>query len=176
MDLFTHVLAAGLVAEGVARVPRERHAPLPASVALAPLTFFLASLSHLALDRVPHFGFVPHLTSVWSDLPHAWLVRPVVGGLLALGFLLALAEGNRALVLVGAAGAIYPDVEKMAHAMWGLPFRLFDGHAAATASYSGGYDHRLLAAAEIAFSLALAVAYRALAARRAASHVPPPPG
>ena len=158
MDLFTHVLAAGLVAEGVARVPRERHLPLPAGVALAPLTFFLACLSHFWLDRLPHFGFVPHLTSVWGALPYAWLVRPVVGGLLALGFLLALAEGNRALVLVAAAGAVYPDVEKMVHAMWGLPFRLFDGHAAATASYSGGYDHRLLAAAEIALSVALAVA------------------
>ncbi|MBK6460083.1 MAG: hypothetical protein IPF92_03620 [Myxococcales bacterium] len=175
MDLFTHVLAAGLVAEGVARVPRERHLPVPATVALGPLTFFLASLSHLALDRIPHFGFVPHLLSVWGALPHAWLVRPVVGGLLALAFLLALGGGNRGIVLVAAAGATYPDVEKMAHAMWGLPYRLFEGHAGATSSYSGGYDHRLLAAAEIAFSLALALAYRALAARRGAHHTTPPP-
>lgn len=181
LDLFTHILAAGLVAEGVARAPRERLAtlpiPVPANVALAPLTFFLSSLSHMALDWVPHFGFVPHLNTVWAALPYAWLVRPVVGGLLALGFLLALAEGNRALVVVASAGAVYPDVEKMVHAMWGLPFRLFDGHATATSSYSGGYDHRLLAGAQLVLSLSMVVAYAALATRRARRRLgatPPP--
>ncbi len=162
MDLFTHVLAAGLIAELITRAPgsARRHRAL-----VVPVAFFAGGLSHLALDAVPHFGFVPHLL-VWGSVPHAWLIRPVLAGLLAMVFVVVHAEGNRSVAASAAVGAIYPDVEKFAHHFWGLPWRLYNAHATATESFSAGLDHRLLASAEIVLSALLAVSTLALAARR----------
>lgn len=127
--------------------------------------FFVGGLSHLALDALPHFGFLPHVV-VWSFLPHAWIVRPVVGGALAMAFVVAKAEKNRSVAFVACAGAIYPDVEKIAHLVWGWRWLLFTSHGTAVTTYTGGFPHKLLAALEIVLSAGLAFAYVRLVRRR----------
>ncbi len=128
--------------------------------------FFGGGVSHLALDALPHFGFLPHVI-VWSFLPHAWIVRPVVGGALAVAFVVAKAEKNRTVALVACAGAIYPDVEKIAHLLWGYRWLLFTSHGTAITTYTGGFPHKLLAGTEIVLSAGLVVAYVRLVAWRA---------
>lgn len=127
--------------------------------------FFGGGLSHLALDALPHFGFLPHVV-VWSFLPHAWIVRPVVGGVLAVAFVVGKAEKNRVFALVACAGAVYPDIEKIAHLMWGYRWLLFTSHGTAITTYTGGFPHKLLAALEIVLSAGLAFAYVRLVRRR----------
>ena len=127
--------------------------------------FFGAGLSHLALDALPHFGFLPHVV-VWSFLPHAWIVRPVVGGALAMAFVVAKAEDCRAVALVACAGAIYPDVEKIAYMMWAYPWLLYTSHGSAITTYTGGYPHKLLAAIEILLSIGLVLGYLRLVRQR----------
>jgi hypothetical protein len=127
--------------------------------------FFGAGLSHLALDAVPHFGFLPHVV-VWSFLPHAWIVRPVVGGTLAMAFVVAKAEKCRTVAFFACAGAIYPDVEKIAYLLWGYPWLLYTSHGTAITTYTGGYPHKVLAAIEILLSVGLAVGYARLVRRR----------
>lgn len=127
--------------------------------------FFGAGLSHLALDAVPHFGFLPHVV-VWSFLPHAWIVRPVVGGALAMAFVVAKAEKCRAIAFVACAGAIFPDVEKIAHLLWGYPWLLYTSHGTAITTYTGGYPHKVLAAIEILLSIGLVLGYLRLVRRR----------
>jgi len=164
VDLFAHVLAGGLVAEGLRRIRWPGRATASKVAVGLGLTgaFFAGALSHLALDRLPHFGFLPHVL-VWSSIPHAWLVRPVVGGMLALAFVMHEARTRPWLPAAASLGAIYPDVEKIAHTELGVPWVLFRAHAEVTATYTGGYPPKVLAAFEIAAAIAMAVAYARLA-------------
>lgn len=129
------------------------------------VTFFLGALSHLALDRLPHFGFLGHV-AVWTSLPYSWLVRPVVGGAIALAFVAYYAKRNLGLAMVACAGAIYPDVEKVLHTEFGLRFVLFRAHADIAATYTAELPLGALAASEIALSVLFVLAYVRLAARR----------
>jgi hypothetical protein len=167
LDLFAHVLAAGLVAEGVARVPVPRKLAVGGAPRFARLcvTFFLGSFSHLALDLSPHFGFLSHI-AVWTSLPHGWIVRPVVGGLVALGFVLLHAGENRLVASFACAGAIYPDVEKLAHTTGVFPWPIFRAHAEVAATYTAGLPIRALAATEIVLSVLFVMAYLRLVAHR----------
>jgi hypothetical protein len=167
LDLFAHVLAAGLVAEGVARVPLPPKLGGGAGLRFARLcaTFFLGSFSHLALDLSPHFGFLSHI-AVWTSLPHGWLVRPVVGGAIALGFVLLHAGKNRVVASFACAGAIYPDVEKIAHTTGVFPWPLFRAHAEVANTYTAGLPIRALAATEILLCVLFVMAYLRLVAHR----------
>ena len=167
LDLFAHVLAAGLVAEGVARVPIPRKLGSGTGPRLGRLciTFFLGSVSHLALDLSPHFGFLAHI-AVWTSLPYGWIVRPIVGGLVALAFVLLHAGQNRLVASFACAGAIYPDVEKLAHTSGFFPWPLFRAHAEVADTYTAGLPIRALAATEILLCVLFVVAYLRLVAHR----------
>jgi len=170
LDLFAHVLAAGLVAEAVARAPRLGRPRGGMRVAAA---VALGAASHLALDAVPHFGFLPHLF-VWTWMPHAWLVRPLVGGLITFLALVLKGGSNWPLVVAACVGAVYPDVEKIAHSELGVPFVLFRGHAEVVTTYTAGLPPKLLAASEIALAALFAALYARLATRREAGARTPP--
>ena len=104
MDLFVHVLAAGLVAEGVARV-RRRGGITPRLGPRLGAALALGAASHLGLDALPHFGFLPSI-AVWTWMPQGWLVRALGGGLLAFGFVIANAGKNWPVVIAACVGAV----------------------------------------------------------------------
>jgi hypothetical protein len=87
----------------------------------------------------------------------------VVGGLGALAFVMHEARTRPWLPAATSLGAIYPDVEKIAHTELGVRWVLFRAHAEVTATYTGGYPPKVLAAVEIAAAVAMAVAYAKLA-------------
>lgn len=166
LDLFAHLLAAGLVAEGLARA-RPHDLSLPTRALRGGAALGLGALSHLALDALPHFGFLPHVYA-WTWMPHGWLVRPIVGGLFAFGFLVAKGRRNLGLVVTACVGATYPDVEKIACTIVELPVVVFRAHAEVTTTYTAGLPPKWLAASEIVLSLLFAVLYARLADARLA--------
>ncbi len=169
MDAIVHALSAGVLVELLLEGERRWRGPLPGGrAALGAAALVLGALSHLALDALPHFNIVPHLSSWMGYLPRHWITRTVIVGAIAGLFVLVNTRerwGTAALAVVGAAS---PDIEKIAHTDAGMDPRylVFRDHGTRASSFDGGYDHRTLAYVEIGMVVFLALLCLALARRR----------
>jgi hypothetical protein len=105
----------------------------------------LGILSHLVLDRLPHYAWIVYLN--WFEpLPFHWLIREALFGVAVALPALYLAGRAWPFVVLGMFGGMYPDVEKVLSVDFHIPrhFILFPWHSTELSSRTGGLPKPLL--------------------------------
>jgi len=106
-------------------------------------------LSHLLLDLLPHCAWIVYL-DWFRSLPYHWLLREGVFGLAVAVPALLFAGKARPFVLLGIAGGVYPDIEKVLALDLHVPdaFILFEWHSKYLSSRTAGLPKPVLIIAE----------------------------
>lgn len=163
MNTPTH-LAAGAMAAQLALVGGGNRCRR--SVMLAGC-FFFGVATHLLLDLVPHYAWIVYLPS-FEGLPFHWLIREAVLGLAVALPLVYCLRARWGCVVLGMAGAVYPDLEKVAYVDAGLPdwAVLFRWHSMALSNRTGSLPSWALILLECVLILAMTLCATKMAQQR----------
>jgi hypothetical protein len=146
----THIACGALLAQLLATSVSRRYA-LRRSVMwfVAFGCVGLGIACHLLLDLLPHYAWIVYL-EWFNALPYHWLLREALFGLVVAVPALILAGRFWPFVMLGIAGGMYPDVEKVLAVDLHVPAALilFDWHSRYLSTRTGGLPMPFLIAFE----------------------------
>ncbi len=168
MNTPTHVISGIWLAQFL-----SNHVPasFPIRKLLLAVTCLVAgAFLHLVLDVMPHYNWIVYLHG-YENLPHHWLFCEAIVALIV--FIPAIYFTRRIwpIALIGAFGALYPDIEKVASCDFNMPerFVIFRHHSLHLSSNDYGIRHDALITGELALiGIFFFAAWRASANARVA--------
>ena len=141
MNTPTHVAAGLLVATLVARQV-QRHSGTQHKwrvMAVSGSACLLGGIvSHFILDAIPHYAWIVYLS--WLPaVPYRWLINEGVFALAVAAPMLYVVRRHWPYAIIGLFGALYPDIEKVAHLTFKMPesLVLFHDHSTHLSKYHG---------------------------------------
>jgi hypothetical protein len=149
MNTPTHIACGACLALAVAYATTGKRDTAVRCAAIAAAVLLLGVVSHLLLDLLPHYAWIAYL-DWFKPLPHHWLIREAVFGLAVAAPALLMARKVWPFVVLGMAGGLYPDVEKVLAVDFHLPgqFILFDWHSTYLSNRTGGLPRPFLVVME----------------------------
>jgi hypothetical protein len=139
MDLPVHLAAGACIGSAVLYVEHKTHHPVSPrrDIKIGLIVFVISVLSHLLLDAVPHYDWLFYVT-IFKPLPYYWLLPQVIMALPVILLALTLTRDRPVIVVASLAGAVYPDVEKLAYLDFGLPkaLVLFPHHSCSLSQWT----------------------------------------
>lgn len=149
MNTPTHIACGACLAQVVAYATTGKRDTSVRVATIAAAVLLLGVVSHLLLDLLPHYAWIVYL-DWFKPAPYHWLIREAVFGLAVAVPALLMAGKTWPFVVLGMAGGLFPDVEKVLAVDLHLPrqFILFDWHSTYLSKRTGGLPRPFLVAME----------------------------